>query len=435
MKRIEIRALLLLVFALATGGLPVCAVMAENSAALKVVVIDAGHGGNDPGAVANEGRPNQVREMDITLKVALRLGKLIEERMPGTKVIYTRKTAAALHAEKNRDLQMRADVANRAGADVFVSIHVNAATSTAASGTETFVIGDNSTAKARSEEVLYETNRDELIDMSDSKTAATVRAYLQNLQFLYGEYSEALAGYMQRNYLANNRRSRGVRSQPFKVLYAVNMPSVLTEIGFISNARELAYIKSEKGQNEIAAGLCRSLEQYAKFVRLAGEDGEGPEAQGRTPDTPTAQPDTQGAQPAARPEMSPIVEPRSDTPKKETEQPAAQPAKPGAQPAPTTTKPTVPTAKPTTPPAAQNASPRRYGVQLMAAATAVSINSSQFRDYRGCVKQYRGDGRFGYKYCVGEFQTRAEAQKYLSEVRKVFPLAFVVGFEGTQIVK
>ena len=99
-------------------------VMAANDIVhgVRVVVIDAGHGGSDPGACYGG-----VREKDLTLKVALKLGRMIEEEMPGVKVVYTRKTDKALAATKADDLQARADVANKAGGDLFLSVHVNAA--------------------------------------------------------------------------------------------------------------------------------------------------------------------------------------------------------------------------------------------------------------------------------------------------------------------
>ena len=103
--------------------------------------------------------------------------------------------------------------------------------------------------------LLYENNRDDLIDMSDERTAAIVRAYIQNLQFTYGEYSLAMARFIQSNYVKTGRRSRGVKPQLLRVLYATDMPGVLTEIGFLSNPKEAVYLKSEAGQDEIARSL------------------------------------------------------------------------------------------------------------------------------------------------------------------------------------
>ena len=200
---------------------------AENIASgLKVVVIDAGHGGKFPGATYAG-----LREKDLTLSVALKLGKLVESGLPGVKVVYTRKTDTELGATLLADLQKRADIANGAGGDLFVSIHVNAARSSAARGVETLVMGETPKEQRYNEDALYANNREDLIDMSDEKTAAIVRAYIQNLQFTYGEYSMAMARCIQRQYVKSGRHDRGIKPQLLRVLYATDMPGVLTEIG------------------------------------------------------------------------------------------------------------------------------------------------------------------------------------------------------------
>ncbi len=206
------RLLLLLLFAAAIVFTNVAA--AENIAhGFEVVVIDAGHGGKFPGA-----HYGGVYEKDLTLKVALKLGKLIE---------------------------------------------VNAAPVAAARGVETLIMGESPKEQLYNENALYESNREDLIDMSDERTAAIVRAYIQNLQFTYGEYSMALARCIQNNYLKAGRHSRGIKPQLLRVLYATDMPGVLTEIGFMSNPQEAAYMKSEKGQNEIARSLYRAVRDYS----------------------------------------------------------------------------------------------------------------------------------------------------------------------------
>ena len=238
------------------------AATAQNTpCGIRVVVIDPGHGGDDPGA-----HYFGTDEKTLTLTVALRLGQLIEEGMPGVKVVYTRTTDKALAPTKIEDLQARADIANRAGGDLFVSIHVNAAKEAAARGVETLVMGESTKEQRYNEDALYENNRDDLIDMSDERTAAIVRAYIQNLQFTYGEYSLAMARFIQSNYVKTGRRSRGVKPQLLRVLYATDMPGVLTEIGFLSNPKEAVYLKSEAGQDEIARSLFVSVKNYSDYV-------------------------------------------------------------------------------------------------------------------------------------------------------------------------
>ncbi len=394
------RLLLLLLFAAATVLTNVAA--AGNIAhGFEVVVIDAGHGGKFPGA-----HYGGLYEKDLTLKVALKLGKLIEEGMPGVKVVYTRKTDKTLGPDLASDLQARADIANKAGGDLFVSIHVNAARAAAARGVETLIMGESPKEQRYNENALYESNREDLIDMSDERTAAIVRAYIQNLQFTYGEYSMALARCIQNNYLKAGRHSRGIKPQLLRVLYATDMPGVLTEIGFMSNPQEAAYMKSEKGQNEIARSLYQAVRDYSAYVvgtRMAEEEQVNALAKTAAPESGT--------------------KPASETPKPETA--AAKPAaetpdkKPAAE-------------KPVRKPSAQ---PLRYTVQVMASASPVPVSSAQFRAYKGKVKQFTSDGRFPYKYGVGEYETRDAAQRKAAEVRKVFPGAFVVSCRGTQIVK
>lgn len=427
------RTRLFLLFAFAAVTVLTNGATAGNIAhGVEVVVIDAGHGGKFPGA-----HYGNVYEKDLTLKVALKLGKLIEEGMPGVKVVYTRKTDKALGTDLATDLQARADIANKAGGDLFVSIHVNAAKSSAARGVETLIMGESPKEQRYNENALFENNREDLIDMSDERTAAIVRAYIQNLQFTYGEYSMALARCIQNNYLKAGRHSRGIKPQLLRVLYATDMPGVLTEIGFMSNAQEMAYMKSEKGQDEIARSIYEGVKDYSAYVletRRAGEEAAAspkpvkePETQvviGKEPVRPAEQ-DKASDTPAGKSGRKPAG--KAATPEKAEPQKAA--GKSGAQ-KPEPQKPAGAEAAPN-----QAARPLRYTVQVLASAQTVPTSSARFKSYRNKVKQYTAEGRFRYKYCVGEYDTRAAAQKRLAEVRKVFPDAFVVSCRGTQIVK
>ena len=151
----------------------------EGAARQRVIVIDAGHGGKAyPGAVYGG-----VKEKDINLAVALKLGALIEKELPNAKVVYTRKTDTALGSSLNEDLSARANIANKAEGDLFISIHANAAKNTSVRGAETLIMGESEKETRYNEDVLYDNRKDELIDMSDENTAAMVRAYIQNLQF------------------------------------------------------------------------------------------------------------------------------------------------------------------------------------------------------------------------------------------------------------
>ena len=419
------RTRLFLLFAFAAVTVLTNGATAGNIAhGVEVVVIDAGHGGKFPGA-----HYGNVYEKDLTLKVALKLGKLIEEGMPGVKVVYTRKTDKALGTDLATDLQARADIANKAGGDLFVSIHVNAAKSSAARGVETRIMGESPKEQRYNENALFENNREDLIDMSDERTAAIVRAYIQNLQFTYGEYSMALARCIQNNYLKAGRHSRGIKPQLLRVLYATDMPGVLTEIGFMSNAQEMAYMKSEKGQDEIARSIYEGVRDYSAYVletRRAEEEAAAAPKPGKEPETQVVI-GKEPVRPAKQDKASDAPAAKAATPEKGEPEKAA--GKSGAQ-KPEPRKPAKAGDAPK-----QAARPLRYTVQVLASAQTVPTSSARFKAYRNKVKQYTAEGRFRYKYCVGEYDTRAAAQKRLAEVRKVFPDAFVVCCRGTQIVK
>lgn len=420
------RMRLLLLLAFAAAVVSINAVAAGNIVhGVSVVVIDAGHGGKFPGA-----HYGGVYEKDLTLKVALKLGKLIEEGMPGVKVVYTRTTDKALGADLASDLQARADIANNAGGDLFISIHANAAPkATSVRGVETLIMGESPKEQRYNENALFENNREDLIDMSDERTAAIVRAYIQNLQFTYGEYSMALARCIQNNYLKAGRHSRGIKPQLLRVLYATDMPGVLTEIGFMSNAQEMAYMKSEKGQDEIARSIYEGVRDYSAYVletRRAEEEAAAAPKPGKEPETQVVI-GKEPVRPAEQDKASDAPAAKTVTPEKGEPEKAA--GKSGAQ-KPEPRKPAKAGDAPK-----QAARPLRYTVQVLASAQTVPTSSARFKAYRNKVKQYTAEGRFRYKYCVGEYDTRAAAQKRLAEVRKVFPDAFVVCCRGTQIVK
>lgn len=359
------------------------AVFGENVAqGVRVVVIDAGHGGPKfPGA-----RYNGICEKNINLQVALKLGALIERNMPDVKVVYTRKVEKQFSSVLTDDLQARADIANKADGDLFISIHSNAARDSRVRGVETLIMGESPMETRVNENILFANNKDEFLDMSDQKTAAIVRAYIQNLQFTYGEYSEMMARLVQKHYVKLGKVNRGVRKQPLKVLYATDMPSVLTEIGFMSNPQELKYITSEKGQNEIAAALFGAVKEYAEYVRkslLVDSSSE-----------------------TARP-ASETVPQDSDAERKTEGKPAEKPQIVGG---------------------------RTYSIQIMASADRLKTGDARFGAYRNKVKEYRAGGRFPYKYCVGEYADRAAAQAELKTVRQKFSTAFIVAVENGAIV-
>lgn len=393
---------LLLLFGVALGTTPLLA--QDNGAGVRVIVIDAGHGGKAfPGAVYGG-----VKEKDINLAVALKLGALIEKELPTIKVVYTRKTDTALGKTLNEDLTARANIANKAEGDFFISIHANAARTTTVRGAETLIMGESEKETRYNESALYDNNKDELIDMSDENTAAMVRAYIQNLQFTYGEYSEMMARIMQSHYQKGGRTVRPVKHQLLKVLYATDMPSVLTELGFMTNKAELAYMNSEKGQAAYARMLCDAVKEYVGHInRMAGVE--------------TVIVESKAEEQTAAKEEPKKVESASEQPKKADAKKAESVA------AKATAKESVKEQ------AAKSA--EGYAIQLLASDKRVSGNDSQFKSYRGKVECYEGSGVLKYKYCYGEYKSREEAQRNLSTIRRTFKDAFVVHFKDGRIVR
>ena len=427
----------LLTFSLAASAEP----QAEHG--IRVVVLDAGHGGNDPGAVYGG-----VKEKDLTLKVVLRLGKKIEQGMPGVKVVYTRTTDKALASTKIEDLQKRADIANKAEGDLFLSVHVNAAKSTSAKGVETLIMGETPKEQQYNTNALFESNRDDLLDMSNEKEAAIIRAYIQNLQFTYGEYSTTMARCIQQNYMQAGRHSRGVKRQPLRVLYATNMPGVLTEIGFLSNKEEAAYLKSEKGQTAIVDALYRAVQDYSAYVlkmRLANDASTEPQPAPKREEvqlTPAPQPETKQASAAQSQPETKLYDARLYGDVKSKEQPKAAP-KEAQKPTPVTkqeepSKPALAGSKKSSPAPVKTASTqpakRYYTVQVLASKRELPLSSPEFKSYRNRVHQYQSEGVYRYKYGVGEYATRGEALKAAEAVRKSFAQAFVVAVENGRAV-
>lgn len=407
---------LLLAVATMFGAEPLLA--QDNGAGVRVIVIDAGHGGSAfPGAVYGG-----VREKDINLAVALKLGALIEKELPSIKVVYTRTTDKALGKTLNEDLTARADIANKAEGDFFISIHANAARTTTVRGAETLIMGESEKETRYNESALYDNNKEELIDMSDENTAAMVRAYIQNLQFTYGEYSEMMARIMQSHYQKGGRTVRPVKRQLLKVLYATDMPSVLTELGFMTNKTELAYMNSEKGQNAYARMLCDAVKEYVGHInRMAGV--ETPIVAATTEVEPK-----QESQPAAQKATTTAAEPTKSEQKAEQKKstPAAEKKAQSATEKKSATEKSQAEAK---------KSGEGYAIQLLASDKKIGGNDSQFKSYRGKVTCYEGGGVLKYKYCYGEYSTRAEAQRNLASVRRTFKDAFVVHYNDGRIVK
>ncbi len=224
---------------------------------LKTIVIDAGHGGKDPGAI---GKKSQ--EKNITLSIALKVGDYIEQNLKGVKVIYTRKKDEFI------ELFKRAEVANKNKADIFISIHVNSHTNSKPYGTSSYVMGlhkseDNlEVAKLENAVILKEEGYKENYNGFDPNSPESY-IMLSLLQNAHLEQSLDLAAMVQDQLRDRaGRKDIGVKQAGLVVLWTATMPAILVETGFISNADEEKYLISDEGQSIIASAIYRAVKKY-----------------------------------------------------------------------------------------------------------------------------------------------------------------------------
>lgn len=221
------------------------------------LVIDPGHGGVDPGALGKN-----AKEKDINLKVSKLLAEMIEEEYPEVKIIFTRKTDVQI------PLVQRANIANNANADLFISIHSNASKNRSARGCETFTLGAGSNAEAKAaamyenEVILSEDNFEEIYKGFDPRSSESYIIF----ELMRGkdmEQSAELAQMVQRGMVKNSKLyNRGVSSAGFLVLHRTVMPKILVELGFISNRDEERFIASKEGQKKLAKGIFDGFSEY-----------------------------------------------------------------------------------------------------------------------------------------------------------------------------
>lgn len=363
---------------------------------LKTVVIDAGHGGQDPGAKG----PGGTQEKYVALQVALLLGKKIEAAYPDVKVIFTRKTDIFI------PLHERASIANRNDADLFISIHCNATANRVAYGTETFVLGlhkseDNlEVAKRENSVITLETNYADMYDGFDPNAPEThiILALNQNA-FL--EQSTLFAQKIQNQYTYTlSRQNRGVKQAGFAVLYRTTMPSVLTELGFLSHPEEERYLSSSTGQEALASALFTSFKEYKATMESSGvvQIKAAPVAEEQNTSTPPPAPEVKTPEP-----IKPNTPATTPTVKTET--------KPAPLPAPPITVSTGVV----------------YKIQIAVRSQPANTQQAPFNTLKN-VSFEKQDGL--YKYLLGNFSSYEDALKQLSEAKsKGFSDAFIVVYQ------
>ncbi len=322
------------------------------------VVIDAGHGGVDPGAL---GRKSQ--EKSINFKVSNRLGELIKENHPEVKVIYTRTTDIKIPLAK------RADIANKANANLFISIHSNASKNRSANGCQTFTLGAGSDAEAKAaamyenEVILTEDNFEETYKGFDPRSSESYIIF-ELMRSHDMEMSVKLAELVQRGMVGNTSlNNRGVSSAGFLVLHRTVMPSILVELGFISNSNDENLIASKSGQEKLARGIFNGFSEYYKLY-CKGKEGK-------------------------------------ETKKSSIQQPAAKEV-----------KSTVKESRPV------------FKIQIMASDIKLKSNDKRFKGLK--TGYYREKGF--YKYTYGESEDYNEIVRLKKQISSKFKDAFIIAF-------
>jgi len=228
------------------------------------IVIDAGHGGHDTGTIG----PHGLLEKDVCLDVALRLGALIEQRLPGADVIYTRKDDTFIPLEE------RTQIANDAKADLFISIHANSSDDPSARGIETYYLNFATSAEAM--EVAARENADSqesMHDLQDLIKKIARNDKIEESRDLAEDVQDSLTGRLQ--LVSRSEKNRGVKKAPFVVLIGANMPSVLAEISFLSNPTDEHLLRKPEQRQRIADGLYRGVAEYlAGLNSLAPNQGK-----------------------------------------------------------------------------------------------------------------------------------------------------------------
>lgn len=356
------------------------------------VVIDAGHGGNDPGAIGRRGR-----EKNINLNVALKLGRLIENNCNNTRVVYTRKKDIFV------PLHTRAEIANNAKADLFISIHTNsvASQSSKVCGTETYTLGLHRTqenlevAKKENSVILIEDDYKQRYAGFNPNSAESYIIF-EFLQDKYMSQSVSFATMIQQQFRQNARRAdKGVHQAGFLVLRETSMPSVLIELGYITNPGEEAYLLSENGSSALAQSIYQAFLNYKQ----------------------RSQKSTTSALPASEPEEDTITE--QSAPQQEYAE--TLPSEEMVSEQASVQKSSRPTEK------AQTAKPV-FKIQIL---TSDRVLPSRSRLFKGLspVSYYKENGIYKYTYGEGTDYNRILRLKR-NKVDSKFKDAFIIAFKN-----
>ncbi len=411
-------------------GLAATAIAADRKFTL---VIDAGHGGKDPGTIGKYSK-----EKTIALNVALAFGRYVEKNCPDVKVIYTRKTDVFI------PLKERAAIANRNKADLFVSVHVNSVQSRKpVTGLETYTMGMRrsdeklSAAMRENEVILIESNYKQNYSGYDPRSPESMIMFEFINEKNMAESVE-MAQLIQRNVCSTaGRPNKGVKQDVFLVLRETSMPACLVEVGYISTPSEERYLNDKNNIDAMGRGLYQALVAY-KNKRVGGKAVQQPKpkAQASAPQQPQAQPEPKAEpKPEAKPEPKQKPEAKPEPKQAVKSEPKPEPT-PLAQLSDTARTDSLP-AQPAlaqqpvqaAAPAAESAGEPVFKVQLFISPRRLVKNARQFKG-RTDIDSYEEGGMI--KYTVGASTNYNEIYRLRKEVLEQFPQAFIIAFRDGQ---
>lgn len=364
------------------GAVSDAAAQKESRGSFRTVVLDPGHGGKDPGALGKT-----AKEKDIVLAVALKVGEYLKKEMPDLNLVYTRNTDVFV------PLDERAEIANKAKADLFVSIHANWISNPKIQGTETFVLGLH-----RSEENLEVAKKENSVIILEDDYSTKYEGFDPNqtesyiifelMQNVYLDQSIEAASAIQQQFEKRvGRHNRGVKQAGFLVLRKTAMPGILVELGFLSNQDEEKFMMSEEGQTYLASAIFRAIRDYKnRFEARSNVNVNGV-------DSGKGQP------------LTSAVTQSADKGKAELATTATVQA-------PSTDK-------------------IEFRIQVAASTTRIKEGTGPYKLFKE-VWEYK-EGNI-YKYTTGYSTTYDQIAAQLPEVRKVVPDSFIIGFKNGEKV-
>ena len=415
------------------------------------LVIDAGHGGNDAGAVGKI-----TKEKTINLNVALAFGKLVEQNCPDVKVIYIRNTDVFI------PLHTRADIANKNKADLFISIHTNALPKGRISrGLETYTLGmhraaDNlAVAKRENEVILYEKDYKQRYQGFDPNSSESYIMF-EFMQDHNMAQSVELAKFVQRRTCASaGRLDKGVKQAGFLVLRETSMPSCLIELGFISTPDEESFLNSTSGVNQLGRGIYQAFVDYKRKydtnvsvsykeepkqqeVKTPAVAAETPKQEVKQETKKESKKEKKRKKKEAEEKVDTVVAEKPAAPAETPAAPVETPAAPAESPV-VTEKPTVAVEKPAVAvekPAAPvekqavtTSSAPVFKVQILASSSKLPLSSPQLKGQEG-IDSYEEGGL--YKFTVGASTDYNEIYQLRKSLLDKFPQAFIIAFKDGQ---